>query len=86
MTMIDRVAEALKTHMFAPHELPLDARLTERYNELARVAIEAMREPTDEMTAAVYDPGDPGADGETGLSHRAATRIWHEMIDAALLS
>lgn len=50
--MVERVAKAIIGTMFAPHELPIDDNLVQKYRETARAAIEAMREPTDEMCDA----------------------------------
>lgn len=49
------------------------------YNDAARDAIEAMREPTDGMLAVVY-----GNHGETTGSDKPATETWQAMIDEAL--
>lgn len=46
---------------------------------IARVAIEAMREPTLEILDAVY-----GQQGETNGSDEPARRLWQAMISAAL--
>lgn len=40
--MIERVASAIEATMFAPHELPLDTELHEKYLMTARAAMEAM--------------------------------------------
>jgi hypothetical protein len=61
--MVDRVAKAI------------DGRWNQgamTSKELARVAIAAMREPTEEMLAAAYDPSDPLID------------TWQAMIDTAI--
>lgn len=81
-SMIDRVAKALAK-----------ADATSSYKELARAAIEAMREPTDTMLVATedvvsgYDDFAVG-DGTIYLSYPGyyddAIEAWNAMIDAAL--
>lgn len=53
-----------------------------RWLQVARAAIDAMREPTDKMAraAATY----PDDQGYGGLSETEASIAWHAMIDAAL--
>ena len=63
MTMIERVAQALED------ELPGG----ENYEALARAAIAALREPTEEMVLAAFPYTDP-----------RIKEIWQAMIDAAL--
>ncbi len=78
MTMIERAALAMEARRRELIAQPL-ARL---WPELARAAIQAMREPTEEMTHGARDwsrakYGIPvGSDASTGC--------WHSMIDAAL--
>lgn len=43
--MVERVADAIIATQWAPHELPVDNDLRERYRMSARAAIAAMREP-----------------------------------------
>ena len=38
---IEVAAQAMMRHMFAPHELPLDAQLAEKYRECAAAALDA---------------------------------------------
>jgi hypothetical protein len=42
--MVDRVAKAIESTMFAPHELPCDAELHARYCETARAVLAVMSE------------------------------------------
>lgn len=78
--MIERVAKALYDNMCLanPHVMvtweALQLDLKSYYSELARAAIEAMREPTDEMWAACEQAK---ADFEAGIA-------WPVMIDAAV--
>lgn len=65
--MIDRVAKVLKNDG-SPEASP-------QYTDEARAVIEAMREPTTEMTMS----------GANDMVSQANVRtIWHDMIDAAL--
>jgi hypothetical protein len=80
--MVDRVARALETEAEAIRKqeeqsgpIGVDA----RWPQLARAAIEAMREPTEGMLGAVY-----GNHGETDGSDQSARKTWGAMIDAAL--
>jgi len=72
--MIDRVAMALKQVWEAGDKNP-------EYGELARAAIEAMREPTEAMIQAAKNTDYGSDDFGAGPSTH-----WHEMIDAALAS
>lgn len=71
--IIERVALAIETTMFAPHELPVAPDLHDRYLVTARAAVEAMREPTTAMVAAAERNNHP-RDIET----------WRTMIGEAL--
>lgn len=44
---IEAAADAMKAMMFAPHELPLDEFLTNKYLDLAKAAIDAADAATD---------------------------------------
>ncbi len=71
MTMVERVSRALRKSVDR-HEVRL---LDEQWNELARVAISAMREPTEAMLACE----------QRFLSEELGyAEIWRRMIDAAL--
>jgi hypothetical protein len=73
--MVERVArEIYRSMMRDMSEAPT---LTPMYLNAARVAIEAMREPTQEMISAAMDPHE-------GLGGSTVTIVWQEMIDAAL--
>lgn len=91
--MVERVARALAAaefyqfpetdkfieanwHQFAPE-------LAERYRIRARAAIAAMREPTEVMVEAGYQPSgfEPS---DVGVSHEDASDLYQAMIDAAL--
>lgn len=51
--MIERVAKAIIETMFAEHELPLEDEIYQKYLVTASAAIEAMRDPTEEMLERV---------------------------------
>jgi hypothetical protein len=72
-TMIERVASAIVKDLDADN-VPFAEEASLRY---ARMAIEAMREPTEAMMGAC-DAAYPDA------SVKQAYRSWHVMIDAAL--
>ena len=50
---IERVAKAIIGTMFVEHELPLEDEIYQKYLVTARAAIEALREPTEAMGAAM---------------------------------
>lgn len=93
MTMIERVARAIYAAMAAPSEPYwgcLDEATKHGTKRIARAAIKAMREPTEEMVdqaseAIVQEYGksdwEEAKDMAEGL---VADPIWHAMIDAAL--
>lgn len=77
--ILNKSALAIQAHMRAQgcDCLFLD---DEKYMEgIAAVAIASLREPTEEMLAAVY-----GNHGETNGSDSAARETWQAMTDAAL--
>ncbi len=76
MTMIERVARAMMIH--AEGNLGGWSRFHHVYKKEARAAIEAMREPTQEMCDAAGDSY------ELGQSTSACRTIWVVMIDEAL--
>ena len=81
--MIERVARALHDmHGAGPaYELAADD-----WRDMARAAIEAMREPTQKMRLAgiaEYSRPDPTPEHESTLIFNA---VWRAMADAALLS
>lgn len=92
--MIERVALALKAKIGEafnakpiPHSPPEWGAWSAtggslNLEELARAAIEAMREPTEEMIEAAYYPA--GEPGDQSVSRSEAEETWHAMIDAAL--
>ncbi|WP_037069720.1 hypothetical protein [Rhizobium favelukesii] len=79
-SMVEKVASALLAetqNMGAlAHHIPIETRL-------ARVAIEAMREPTPEMIKEAYDNRDPGFCDEPG-DVMTPEETWGHMISAAL--
>jgi hypothetical protein len=82
MDAIERVARAIALADLGDIPVDMDAHMRhvrEHYSELARAAIEAMREPTDEM----LDYGE-WAGGENGVGRGSALAVWGEMITAAL--
>lgn len=86
--MIVRVAQALRDYC-AAREVASDGHFTPdlmyQSEEIARVAIQAMREPTDAMIEAATDLDDPGSSifGEpyVACSHEEA---WRAMIAVSL--
>jgi len=75
-TMIERVAQAISGVIPAGNDYATDA---------ARAAIEAMREPTDEMLCDGAEAGDHGVlNGELHPERRSVGLVWYGMIDAAL--
>ena len=76
--MIERVAKAINDTMLQHGDYKPD--------ELARAAIAAMREPTEEMVAVGYDNFMWGPCGSTSddLPDANSAEIWQAMIDAAL--
>lgn len=94
--MIERVAKALCDEEWGGTQ-PWDRKpegFRERYRMRARVAIQAMREPTEAMCAAVlvisHDLVEPGHvydeyDSDPGsLDENAPQKAWTTMIDASL--
>lgn len=76
--MIERVAKAISERL--DEEMAVRSHLAEA---LARIAIEAMREPTDAMCEAALDTGAV----DNGVFHihpDAIKTLMHAMIDAAL--
>ena len=72
--MVERVAKAVMWQMY-PNGEGRHGPDEEAYN-IARAAIEAMREPTEEMRNR--------AKGMSGLSTSSRIECWQDMIDAAL--
>lgn len=98
--MIERVARAMcaeverwtdatepqpvwKTLGFASREAFVD-NAWPNYASQARVAIEALREPTDDMIAAGIAEADECTDGQTICAICIPEHAWPKMIDAAL--
>ena len=92
MTMVERVAAAMKKRAAEPLynistlEPVLVGSLGDAWKHLARAAIVAMREPTEDMCEAgehsnflMWSP----EEGE-GLDGANMEKAWHAMIDAAL--
>ena len=79
MTLIEKVAKAIFEHGYVgdwPPKHEVDLNMDANYfRSVARVAIEAMREPTDAMHDAGWNSGQP---------NRPPKYMWHDMIDAAL--
>lgn len=74
--MVERVARAIAGEAFAEsHEGDAESEW-QKVKHLARAAIEALREPTEEMEWLGDDAHDPHV--------RNASEIWQTMIDAAL--
>lgn len=89
MTMIERVAMALSEALGDDWDSPTmfidDANAThetcrEIYRDMARAAIEAMRDPDEAMMQAV----DCGGEKREWLSGKMRINNWQSMIDAAL--
>jgi hypothetical protein len=74
-TMVERVTAALLAEVTNPEPMP-DAEYAKR---LARLAIEAMREPTVEMKLAGVE-----AESYRSLGLLKVSHIWNSMIKAAL--
>lgn len=76
--MIERVAKAFWLHMtFGGNSAPFEQQpkqIIDHYRKAARAAIEAMREPTDEMINKKDHP----------FTYDAIKEYWIECIDAAL--
>lgn len=84
--MIERVAEAMHNCIYAEpkvqwSELHEDSRAVVR--RIARVAIEAMRDPTDAMTRNGWLAAHRVITADR-CNHEMLTKAWHAMIDAAL--
>lgn len=82
MTLIERVARALRGHMPLP---TLDQAAWPIQLEAARAAIAAMREPTETMVDAGTDAiAGPSNDLGGPVLAEMATEAWAAMINAAL--
>jgi hypothetical protein len=79
--MVERVAEAIVAEMAQQTRMsaPTNAALSKSAIEVARAAIEAMREPTSEMSEAAFQIEASGHSQRTLLEAG-----WRAMIDAAL--
>lgn len=86
MTMIERVARAMYSSTPSSYEWGMQNGMKELMHNTAKLAIAAMREPTEEMLDAgkpiVYEcmSLEPGE----GLDENPALPTWQAMIDAAL--
>lgn len=87
-SMVERVAEAMKTRSKQPlgqlsnFERTECTSLGDAWLVLARAAILALREPTDQMIDA---PGDVRVgSGEYTMTHGEAKVAWRAMVDAIL--
>ena len=69
MTMLEKVAKAIE-----------DAELGNNWNDMARAAINAMREPSTEMLDAGWNAAWP----EGSKFTRPPLYVWEDMISAAL--
>lgn len=76
--MVERVGEALRKECLAIFGSTWS---NDNAWRLAKAAIEAMRQPTPEMSAAGTRIGD---DFYSGVADYEAEGIWEDMIDAAL--
>ena len=86
MDMIERVARAIHAWEWdgQPHPEPFNEG-RQHYSTAAKAAIEAMREPTEEMVEVTGNMPSPEQYGEEGGGWRAAHKMyWKVMIDAAL--
>jgi hypothetical protein len=79
--MIGRVAAALKGFV-ASETLETGSVNSSRWDEMARTAIEAMREPTDEMLSAASEDRRYGDGG--GFVRHEFEQEYRQAIDAAL--
>lgn len=61
-----------------------DHRHTHEPIALARMILEAMREPTKDMEEAADDLGDWGVPSDPGAGHACALSHWTAMIDVAI--
>lgn len=85
-TIIERVARAIyeRRGLLKPVEaFPTNAPWAQRALEEARAAIEAMREPTEEMERAGLETGE-FENGICVTSASAPGNVWSAMIDEAL--
>jgi len=78
--MIDRVARAMHGNRYEWAEFNEEQK--ELWFSMARVGIEAMREPTDEMLDAEIEGAEPLR--KACLDDYSAKRVYQLMIDAAL--
>ena len=86
MTMIEKVARALYEYQRALGNVVIPSweesvSLKNYWYDLARVAIEAMREPTE---AAMKDCADDNSGAPYCADHSFLIEQWNKMIDAAL--
>lgn len=63
--MVDGLAETMIRYTFAPHELPLDERIRDRYRDLAVLALDTAKVRIDRLTDAIWEYGE----------HRKSCRI-----------
>lgn len=86
--MLERVARAIALAALDPETRaavnPDKWFVAESYYDLARAAIEVMREPTDAMKSAPYDAEIDFGPGGTGDIEANPLNVWQAMIDAAL--
>lgn len=75
--MIERVAKAIHSHDFPTYALKWEDTKQQIYLDVARIAIEAMKEPTQ----AMLDAAEKSGSLEEGSS---AYGCWQAMIEAAL--
>ena len=78
--MIDRAAAALKAH-FVAEDGPYSFARDVNPEDMVRVVIDAMREPTEAMLDAAWRLPD---DGPAIIYKSAIEEKWREMIEAAL--
>jgi hypothetical protein len=81
-TMLDRAAAAVLAELQKPEAVEDDAVLA---RQLARAALEAMREPTEAMLEALQE-NEPTPFEQSGGDQAAYVAMWRSAIDAALSS
>jgi hypothetical protein len=81
MDMVERVARAIAGELETCAETYVDSRWT-RYEDAARAAIAAMREPTEEMVQVGMEVWWDDSDYDVGYAHFA--KAWRRMVDCSL--
>lgn len=85
MDVIDVMALACERHMFASHELPLDAELHEKYRDNMRGVLAALREPAvlEALCRMAADPA-TGCVAYVEISVHRAVDVVDAVLGAAL--